>query len=417
MEMDTLVRGCAASIFDFTGNRIMTFEGDAAFPEKRKEISENCVECRLCLADCRFLQRHGSPKQIADRYAGQKHSVQQASLACSLCRLCTAVCPKHLDPAEMFLEIRREAVRENNGVFAGSRAVLRYEAIGTSAAFTWYGLPKGCDTVMFPGCAFAGTRPDRTIQIFQYMRKFVPNIGIVLDCCTKPSHDMGRQSAFLSMFGEMRNFLLASGVRNVFVSCPNCYNVFKQYGEKIRVKTLYQFFSTNGLRYPETVDATVVIHDPCTFRFESGIQADIRALVRKTGLTIQPMDHEKINTICCGEGGDVPSVDPDLADRWGRMRKQEAGRHRMITYCAGCAAQLERQGPAGHVLDLLFDPQGTAEGSIRTAKAPFTYLNRLRLKRYFKRTLQADITRVRPPVPGRPETGWRFADRLASRFL
>ena len=108
----------------------------------------------------------------------------------------------------MFMEIRRETVRQGNGDFSKHKSILNYERRGTSKRYTWYALPKGCDTIFFPGCALPGTRPDKTIKLYEYMKKQVPTLGIVLDCCTKPSHDMGREVYFDAMFGEMKGFLL-----------------------------------------------------------------------------------------------------------------------------------------------------------------------------------------------------------------
>jgi hypothetical protein len=97
-----------------------------------------------------------------------------------------------------------------------------------------------------------------------------------------------------------------------------------------------------------------------------------------TGLTIMEMPHRGMNTVCCGEGGSVGLLSPDLAGRWRALRASEAGDRRIITYCAGCINML---GPgAGHVLDLVFQPDATMAGRANLARPPLTYWNRLRLK-------------------------------------
>ena len=53
--------------------------------------------------------------------------------------------------------------------------------------FSYYALPEGCNTVFFPGCTLSGTRSEKVILTYQRLKKSIPSLGIVLDCCTKPS--------------------------------------------------------------------------------------------------------------------------------------------------------------------------------------------------------------------------------------
>jgi uncharacterized membrane protein YdjX (TVP38/TMEM64 family) len=78
-------------------------------------------------------------------------------------------------------------------------------------------------------------------------------------------------------------------------------------------------------------------------------------------------------------------LSPDLAASWGALRKKEAGGRRIITYCAGCVQALGSHTPTNHLVDVLFAPEQTLAGRKKGAGAPLTYLNRLLLKRDFKR--------------------------------
>ena len=377
------------------------------------DISSRCVECEKCINECGFLQKYGSPKQIADAYPLENQEYQKIAYECSLCYLCTSVCPVKLNPAGLFLEMRRDAVRQGKDDFSQHAALLNYEKLGSSRMFTWYGLPKGCDTIFFPGCSFSGTRPGRTLEVFQYMSQYIPSLGIVLDCCTKPSHDLGRQDYFSSMFEEMRSYLQENGIRNVYVSCPNCYRVFKDYGNDISVKTVYEFFAGNGLHVSDKMNQTVAVHDPCALRFENAVHADIRKLVSGTGLLIAEMKHEREKTICCGEGGNAGRIDPAFARSWVKVREKEAGPHQMITYCAGCANHFRPFIQTSHVLDLLFEPGKTLAGRVPVSRSPFTYLNRLKLKRRFRQFLKTDVSRERRFSP---DIGKRKSSRVKRFF-
>jgi hypothetical protein len=78
------------------------------------------------------------------------------------------------------------------------------------------------------------------------------------------------------------------------------------------------------------------------------------------------------------------------------MRRDEAGGRTTLTYCAGCANYLNPLIPTYHLLDLVFEPRATMAGKIRVSRSPFTYLKRLKLKRYFRNNLDAAVSRERP---------------------
>jgi Fe-S oxidoreductase len=369
--------------------------GALSLQQALQTISTKCINCDICQKECPFLQEHGKPKEIADRYDPKSKSHQGIAFQCSLCQLCTALCPFDVNPSDMFLEMRRDAVQTGNGDLPKHRTILAYEKRGTSKRYSYYALPKGCHTVFFPGCALPGTRPERTWALFEHIRQTVPNLGIVLDCCTNPSHDLGRDQYFTAMFGEMRDYLTHHGIRKVLVACPSCYKIFNQYGGKLAVQTIYEFLAQDGLPTNKRNKATVTVHDPCAVRYESSVHSAVRELCRRQGLTIEEMPHRKDTTLCCGEGGFASLVVPDCTKKWAAMREGEINGKRIITYCAGCGDFMNGAAAISHVLDLVFDPEATMAGNVKVSKAPFTYVNRIYLKKKFKRAVNAEVTRER----------------------
>ncbi len=383
-------------------------------PATMRVIAERCTGCGLCRKDCRFLQDYGLPVDIAAGYGSDAKASKAAAFACSLCGLCTTVCPVGIDPAAMFLDLRREAFLAGGEDIAEHARLLNYEKRGTSKRYTWYTLPEGCDTVFFPGCTLPGTRPKTTGRIYQQLQVNDAHIGIVLDCCSKPAHDLGRQQHFEAMFFELCLYLTEAGVKKVIVACPNCYKVFAQYGQGLTVETIYQYLAAGGLTVKEKIGGTVTVHDPCVIRTESAIHQAARSIIRSHGLTIREMDHAGDRTLCCGEGGAVACVAKDLSGQWGLQRRQEANGDLIVTYCAGCAGMLNGLTPTVHILDLLFAPEQTLAGKMPVSKAPFTYLNRLRLKKSLKQKSAGVTTRERI---FRPATAGKGKSRQLLRLL
>jgi Fe-S oxidoreductase len=360
--------------------------------ERLEEVSGACIRCDLCEKECAFLRKYGKPKDIADRYDPALKEDQGMPFECSLCGLCTAVCPVGVDPSGLFLQMRRESARRGEADYPEHGALIGYERRGTSRRYSYYGLPEGCDTVFFPGCTLSGTRSEKVIQVYQKLRDRIPSLGIVLDCCMKPSHDLGREEHFNAMFEEMKEYLVEHGVRTVLVACPNCFKVFARYGEDLTTTTVYELLGEDGIEGAGQASEKVAVHDPCAVRFHTAVHASVRTLIRKSGQDVKEMSHAGRRTICCGEGGAVGALAPNFAGHWAKLCQEEAAGRRVVTYCAGCVNTLSKFVPTVHVLDTLWAEKGHRP---KVTKPPFTYWKRLRLKKWFKRHVVAAVTRER----------------------
>lgn len=348
-------------------------------------MEETCNGCGICKKECAFLDTYGNPGAIAKNIRKDPDKWLSASFECSLCGLCTSVCPRNLDPAALFLDFRRQANETGRADLSPYKVLLTYEMRGTSRRYSLYHLPDACDTVFFPGCTLAGTRAATTLKTYEYLKTLVPSLGIVLDCCTKPSHDLGRQDYFERMFSGMTSRLGEKGVKTVLVACPNCHKIFTTHGRRFTVETVYEVLARNGMPDAGTQPCSIIVHDPCPVRFETGVQASVRSLARARGLTILDTPHQEEKTFCCGEGGAVACVSPGFAREWTRKRTGEAHPHKIMSYCTGCVTLLSKKTASFHVLDLVFDPEAALAGKARVSRAPFTYLNRLRLKHKLKK--------------------------------
>ncbi len=402
-------------------------------PELLANISavlNQCIECPKCVNQCDFLKQYGTPAKIAEAYLASIEKEEdgavksdeskkwlEISYKCSLCGLCSAVCPVKLSPDNMFLEMRREAVTHGIAPLPEHKPIIAYEKKGTSKRYSWYSLPEGCSTVLFPGCNFPGSRPDSTLALYERLKTKEPTIGMVLDCCCKPSHDLGRGDFFDQMFGEMRSWLVQHRVKTIIVVCPNCYKVFKSYGHPLEVVSAYEQLIEHDLISKAILpdkSSLFSIHDPCVLRNEPEIHNAVRTLAESAGFKIKEMPHSRKKTLCCGEGGSVGFVAPEFSSKWGEIRTQEAKDNKcnLITYCAGCAGFLNKRVPTHHIIDALFYPEAVAAGNRKVSKAPFTYLNRMRLKKKLRKEYPGAVTRERDFMPVLEKM--RFAEGMSN---
>jgi len=362
-----------------------------------RQIEQGCVECGDCQQACLFLERHGLPRKILSDWrnggaassdpgpqdeAAGAHGKGPVPIPylCSLCGLCVKHCPEKLPIPQMFLWMRRELVSKGLGPLPHHKALLSYQNTGASSLFTLYKIPRGCRTVFWPGCALPGTRPGRVVDIYRYIGKQVPSLGLVLDCCFKPSHDLGQEEVFDREFGDRLEKLKGLGVREVLVACPNCFRVFADHGDGIEVRTIYEFLASSLSHTGRILPETLTLHDPCPIRDEEAIHEAARNILEKKGYTVVDSEMSRSMTLCCGEGGSVFALDPELGRRWAERRAAEPIDHPIVTYCAACYISLSRDAPVYKLLDLVFHEDDARPEPVRPPGSLGRWGNRLVLK-------------------------------------
>ena len=63
------------------------------------------------------------------------------------------------------------------------------------------------------------------------------------------------------------------------------------------------------------------------------------------------------NTMCCGQGGMVATVNPNVSHRIAQKIVSEFNTDYVVTYCAACRSSMHKAGKESyHILDLIFGP-------------------------------------------------------------
>ncbi len=319
------------------------------------------------------MQDTGIPKEIADS------SAFDAKLAfrCSLCRLCEAVCPKELKISDMFLEFRRLVVREDSDILKHFKPLLTYESFGASKYAKIYKLPKGCDTVLFPGCEFPHTRATSLKKLYSILQKVIPDIGIAMDCCLKPSFDLGREEFFHQKISAIRERFAKYGIKNIITLCPSCYVTLKGNLPGMSVTMIYDKLMDTD--FNRRTDKEYHLIDPCKLRFEDDILLSVRKIAKKNGVQLKELKYSRDKALCCGEGGGALFIAPRYKEGWLKKRGADVSAD-TIAYCAGCVNNLGTVAPTGHLLDLLLT------GDTHSARhSVFGYIKRMLLRLWIRR--------------------------------
>lgn len=265
-------------------------------------MEERCTSCGACVVRCAFLKESGTPFAIAKAVREMPPDQWPDAFGCSLCGLCGAVCPEGLKPEALFLSMRQERMESGAIALTPYKNILNFERRGHSERLSLLRVPNGGNTVLFPGCGFPATRAKTVRRLFEALQAEIPDLGVALGCCMKPSHDLGRVAFFESHFGMLRENLLGAGVKRVITACPNCKKVFDTHGGEIQAVSAYTLLDTVEVASRKTDGGTVVIHDPCPQRYDSVTQDAVRSLAGRASLTVEALKEERTTTLCCGEG-------------------------------------------------------------------------------------------------------------------
>jgi uncharacterized membrane protein YdjX (TVP38/TMEM64 family) len=273
------------------------------------------------------------------------------------------------------------------------KGLRNYVSLGRSRWLKSYALPQGCTQVFFPGCALPGTRADLTWEVYTHLAQQISALGLVLDCCAKPYHDIGIQSEFTDNITALSSELQHHGITRVITACPNCYEVFKRYMPQIEVTSVYEILAADMSEGKNAAEnpLQVTVHDPCVNRNRTGVQSAVRDLIAARGFAIAEMKNHAETTICCGEGGCVMATAPALAQSWRRQRVHQSDGLPVITYCAGCVEYLSTDMPTLHVLDLLDHSSTSNLEPVQPTRGLKRYLDRFNLKRKAEKYMQNQV--------------------------
>lgn len=333
-----------------------------------KRYAEECLSCGDCIQACsQALCRGIYPQEIAERVLSGNVSQTLVNLIrrCDLCGLCSVACRVNLKPEELMVAAR-QVLLDQEKINLDDYAGMLTDQVGNTFSLyrekfgiQYHDLKRdGFDSLFFPGCSLSTYAPELTRAAYGWLedRGMVP--GFSEGCCGKPLSNIGlggcatrQQAPFLAQMQD-------AGARTLVVACPSCYYQLANSIPGIRVLSLYRLMKEAGVWVGAREMLT--IHDSCPDREALLFGEDMRALLSAS--KIVEMEHHGRATLCCGSGGSVSKIDPELCRQRARLRLQEfktSGAAELVTGCMACVHRLLRASPVHepvvHILELVFD--------------------------------------------------------------
>jgi NADPH-dependent glutamate synthase beta subunit-like oxidoreductase len=327
---------------------------------------ERCLDCTCdrCVRACEFLQTHcSSPRDLARRVTAGVEESLEIVYSCNVCGLCANLCPVGLDTGSLMLASRREAVRRGIAPLPQHRQVRRELRAGVSRIFSLAaGAPgrRRARRLFFTGCELPATSPRQTRDLYRHLLDQDPRIGVLMYCCGVPAEILGLEDEGEHAREQIRRAMDELGAEELIVACPQCQEVLDERFPDVRISSVWELLAETWDPIQRYDTLRLAVHDPCRSRRNPEVHAAIRTLVRTCGIDIVETEFSHERTRCCGAGGKIESVDPELYRKVASRAAGEANLP-MVTYCTGCRGALRDAGRQTlHILDLLMspDPEG-----------------------------------------------------------
>jgi len=386
--------------------------------EEAVQEAQRCIQCECmeCVKNCVFLKHYGGypKKYIREVYnnlsivMGTRFSNKLIN-SCSLCGLCGEICPEDLDMGAICKQARGLMVEQKRMPPSAHDFALRDMEFSNGPHFALTKHAPGTHAsalLFFPGCQLSASRPEAVEQVYAHLRgvyagKLPGGVGVslALRCCGAPADWAGQQEQFAASQAAFRAEWEALGRPKLVLACSSCYQIFKTHYPEVEIVSLWEVLAAEGL--PEQAapaPATpLAIHDPCSTRYEAGLQDSVRSLLARLGARVEELPLNRERTECCSYGGLMWLANPELAQETAR-RRVEAHASDYVTYCAMCRDFFTRQGkPTLHLLDLIYNADPLAAARQRGPDPSERRQNRARLKRRLLNELWSE--RMDDPAP------------------
>lgn len=296
----------------------------------------------------------------------------QVAMDCLMCGACVQACPPGFDINAFIRDLRDHLV--GRGFFLNDRHRAVVENLRHKGN-PWGRKPREIEAPPFTGeedlLVWRGCRERDRNEILPSVKKILEAAGVswgVLEepCCGAPLFDLGDKDGFEEAAGKTLSLIEESGAQRVLILCPHCAQAmvadYIEIGDlaadPVTLPSLILELMDEGRIEPASDASSVVtVHDPCRLArgLEEG-QVISDALSALPGIEVVEMENSGEWTWCCGAGGWMADIVPELTSYAAGVRVEQArrtGAEKIVTACGYCVKMLgARSGKKQQVVHL-----------------------------------------------------------------
>ncbi|MBK5242636.1 (Fe-S)-binding protein [Clostridium sp.] len=213
-----------------------------------------------------------------------------------------------------------------------------------------------------PGCSLSSYSPKAVGNVLNYLKENFNNVTAIQKCCGMPTLVIGQSELFSSRYESLKEDIKYLDIYEIIVACQSCFMTLKEYSGSVKITSLWTLMPELGLpkefrNKAKDSDIVFSIQDSCATRNNDDIHNGIRWILTELGYKYLESKNSRENSLCCGQGGMISTVNPDVSRRMAQKIVSEFNTDYVVTYCAACRSSMYKVGKESyHILDLIFGP-------------------------------------------------------------
>jgi heterodisulfide reductase subunit D len=311
----------------------------------------------------------GVLKGLVDYTSSAVEQIYKCTL-CGSCRDARCVAPsmgESVDTPKIIQAMRSDIVAQGK---APERMIRWGEIVRSShnvynkprkERFNWapgYLLSKEkADLVYFAGCVSSYLHTEIPKAVIKILSGLDIDFALMKEeaCCGLPMLESGQRDIAEELAISNLKSIKKMGAKKVLFSCPSCFKAFDEYAEEFGltldfepvfiVDYLEELINRGRLKLTKKIKEKVTYHDPCHLGGKIKKYDSPRRLINLVpGLELVEMERSKELRRCCGAGGQVKKLFPELSMRLAEKRIEDVlstGAHDLVTCCPSCKENLK----------------------------------------------------------------------------
>jgi heterodisulfide reductase subunit D len=335
-----------------------------------------CNRCGFCLPHCPIYQviktesatprgRNAITRAVIEGQLEWSSDIEKSIFSCLGCGACTAACFPKVQTKELVMRDRECLVAQGLYPEISDRVAQFVEQMhnisddDNEERAEWRELMEGvpeqaleketADVIFFVGCVasffpMAQKIPASMCRVMERAGVDFTILGGEEWCCGFPLMGAGMSDKIKTLMDHNLEKVNQVGAQSIVFTCPSCYHTWKHlYRPTVELYHASQMLDLlvrdHRIRFRE-MSATVTYHDPCDLGRNSGIfEEPRRVLGAIPGLKLVELPQNRQLAVCCGGGGNLEMVDPELSAKVAQMKLDEVistGAEMVVSSCQQC---------------------------------------------------------------------------------
>ncbi|MBW2311888.1 MAG: FAD-binding protein [Deltaproteobacteria bacterium] len=345
-----------------------------------------CINCAFCRLGCptyevtQLESRNARGRTILafNLMTGQidtSKELAESFYTCTTCNSCTQFCPAQIKVDEIIQKGRekifasgaspepvmalRDSILTTDNVYAAKkedRIAIFPSSIRKRVEAGE--LKKEAPTLLFMGCVSSYLDMKIVPSFFKVMDAAGVDytlLGTEEICCGFPLHLMGDQEKFEETARNLIERIKATGAKELVTPCAGCYKTFAKFypeagdlGLEVyhSVHYMQKLIADKKLTLGGDLGKRITYHDPCDLGRTFGIFEEPRYILNTVpNIEFVEMARNRMMARCCGGGGSVIALEPELAAEMAAVRVRDAmevGAEIIVSGCSACKDNLRK---------------------------------------------------------------------------